>query len=150
MCELERCEKENKEVVIPSTINEETWIVPISDISEVTNPDRDHAYITPEGTVYVLNYDGTELVPINTDGVKVLNVQILNDAGKTLAFFVLKNQDMIDGLFSIYGEDGLQVENFDILEMGNIKRLSFIPTKEQLYYLKYGDTIISCYDYGIN
>ena len=41
----------------------EYWLVPVNDINEISNPNRNTAWITPDGQFYV--YDGRDLVHVN-------------------------------------------------------------------------------------
>lgn len=41
----------------------EYWLVPVNDVNEISNPNRNTAWITPDGQFYV--YDGRDLVHVN-------------------------------------------------------------------------------------
>lgn len=41
----------------------EYWLVPVHSVDDISNPDRNHAWILPNGDFWV--YDGTKLVQIN-------------------------------------------------------------------------------------
>lgn len=41
----------------------EYWLIPVHTLDDISNPDRNHAWILPNGDFWV--YDGTKLVQIN-------------------------------------------------------------------------------------
>lgn len=54
--------------IMPCTRDYNYWLAPVEDIADVTQASRDYAYITPDNKVWVLDYDGTALIPINGSG----------------------------------------------------------------------------------
>ena len=59
------CKKSYK-VHIPSLGEEcEFWLVRVTDEQSITNPDKDHAYYTDDGKLFI--YDGKNLVRVNCD-----------------------------------------------------------------------------------
>ena len=62
---------EKATLYIPDTGEQcEYWLVPVHSVDDISNPDRNHAWILPNGDFWV--YDGTQLVQIND----LSNVQI--------------------------------------------------------------------------
>lgn len=57
------------------------WAVPVTDLSEVTKPDRDHAYILPDNSVWILNFDGTGMIQLNAGGTGGQPTMVKNDDG---------------------------------------------------------------------
>ena len=58
--------KKNYKVHIPSLGEEcEFWLVRVTDEQSITNPDKDHAYYTDDGKLFI--YDGKNLVRVNCD-----------------------------------------------------------------------------------
>lgn len=58
--------KKNYKVHIPSLGEEcEFWLVRVTDEGSITNPDKDHAYYTDDGKLFI--YDGKNLVRVNCD-----------------------------------------------------------------------------------
>ena len=53
------------------------WLIPVDSVSEIENPTRDFAWITPQGVMYV--FDGKKIVPINDPNT--LKVQFQNILG---------------------------------------------------------------------
>jgi len=66
---IQECINEAKTKVIPADYIGDYWLVQVGKVEDVTNPDYDHAYQTPDNSVYVLSHDGSGLVPIGTGGV---------------------------------------------------------------------------------
>lgn len=62
------CEERNAPIVTPVDLNDFNWLVKVNSIDQVTKVDYDHAYITPDESVYVWNYEGTELIKVNGSG----------------------------------------------------------------------------------
>lgn len=55
---------EKATVYIPDTEEQcEYWLIPVHSVDDISNPDRNHAWILPNGDFYV--YNGRELVQIN-------------------------------------------------------------------------------------
>ena len=58
--------KKNYKVHIPAMGEEcEFWLVRVTDEQSITNPDKDHAYYTDDGKLFI--YDGKNLVRVNCD-----------------------------------------------------------------------------------
>ena len=58
--------KKNYKVHIPAMGEEcEFWLVRVTDEGSITNPDKDHAYYTDDGKLFI--YDGKNLVRVNCD-----------------------------------------------------------------------------------
>ena len=57
-----------KTKVIPADYIGDYWLVRVDRVEDITNPDYDHAYQTPDNSVYVLSHDGSGLVQIGTGG----------------------------------------------------------------------------------
>lgn len=55
---------EKATLYIPDTDEQcEYWLIPVHSVDDISNPDRSHAWILPNGDFWV--YDGTKLVQIN-------------------------------------------------------------------------------------
>lgn len=55
---------EKATLYLPDTDEQcEYWLIPVHSVDDITNPDRNHAWILPNGDFYV--YDGTKLVLVN-------------------------------------------------------------------------------------
>ena len=55
---------EKATLYIPNTEEQcEYWLIPVHSVDDISNPDRNHAWILPNGDFWV--YDGTKLVQIN-------------------------------------------------------------------------------------
>lgn len=55
---------EKATIYLPDTGEQcEYWLVPVHSVDDISNPDRNHAWILPNGDFWV--YDGTSLVQIN-------------------------------------------------------------------------------------
>lgn len=58
--------KRNYKVHVPAMGEEcEFWLVRVTDEGSITNPDKDHAYYTDDGKLFI--YDGKNLVRVNCD-----------------------------------------------------------------------------------
>lgn len=42
------------------------WLVPVNDLSEITNPSRDHAFILPDDSIWVLDFEGNRFIQIGS------------------------------------------------------------------------------------
>ncbi len=62
------CNSDSKQPVLPVACPDDYWQVRVDDLSEVMDPSRDHAYILPDNSVWVLSHDGAELIRITDDG----------------------------------------------------------------------------------
>jgi len=56
-----------KTPVIPPQCKDK-WLVRVNSKADITNPTRNHAYITPDNSVYVLSHDGSELIEFKGGG----------------------------------------------------------------------------------
>lgn len=92
----EKCIHEPLTPVTPPQRHYE-WLVKVDNLSEVTKPSFDHAYITPNNEVWVLDHDGQTLIPLGSSGIS--------------APTILENTD---GYLSTAGSEGFnQVLNFN-------------------------------------
>lgn len=66
---IEKCTFEPLTPVTPADYIGDYWLVKVDTVDDITEPDYDHAWITPDNQVYVLSHDGSGVVPINTGGV---------------------------------------------------------------------------------
>lgn len=59
---------EKATVYIPGTEEQcEYWLIPVHSVDDISNPDRNHAWILPNGDFYV--YNGRELVLVNEEQI---------------------------------------------------------------------------------
>ena len=65
---MQDCIVAPKTKVIPADYIGDYWLVRVDRVEDVTNPDYDHAYQTPDNSVYVLSHDGSGLVLIGGGG----------------------------------------------------------------------------------
>lgn len=55
--------KENVKVFLPTLGTScEYWLVTVTDVDSITDPDKDHAYLTDNGDLYV--YNGSSIVKV--------------------------------------------------------------------------------------
>lgn len=54
--------------VMPPQCMIDDWLIRVNTIEDVTQPSRDHAYITPSNVVWVLDYNDN-LIPLGSDGI---------------------------------------------------------------------------------
>lgn len=59
------CNSDAKTPVIPEFCDDGLWEVPVNSLSEIKKADRDHAYILPDNSVWVLSHDGKNFIQIN-------------------------------------------------------------------------------------
>lgn len=62
------CNDNEKQPSVPEFCDFGDWEVPVSNLSEVKQPNRDHAYILPDNSLWVLTHDGKQFTPINSGG----------------------------------------------------------------------------------
>lgn len=62
------CNDKEKQPAVPDFCDYGDWEVPVGNLSEVKEPNRDHAYILPDNSVWVLAYDGKSFTPITNSG----------------------------------------------------------------------------------
>jgi|GEM_PF-2330073 len=55
------CKENRSGISLPEVCQISDWLVPVAQVEDIKNPNRLHAYITPENKVYVLNQQGTGL-----------------------------------------------------------------------------------------
>ncbi|MEI5994033.1 hypothetical protein [Candidatus Enterococcus mansonii] len=60
------CNDDEKQPAVPEFCGSGAWEVPVNHLSEIKQPNRDHAYILPDDSVWVLAYDGKRFTPINS------------------------------------------------------------------------------------
>ncbi|MHC5215186.1 hypothetical protein ACYSNR_00855 [Enterococcus sp. LJL128] len=75
------CNPSAKKVVNPIPDPCAFWEVPVNDLSEITNPSRDYAYILPDNSVWVLNFDETGFVQLSGGGSGGQPTLIKNEDG---------------------------------------------------------------------
>lgn len=59
------CNSDAKTPVIPEFCDDGLWEVPVNSLSEIKKADRDHAYILPDDSVWVLSHDGKNFIQLN-------------------------------------------------------------------------------------
>lgn len=76
------CNSDEKIPVLPEMCDTGLWEVPVNSLSEIKKADRDHAYVLPDDTVWVLSHDGKKFIQLNLatsgDGQPT---QIINNDG---------------------------------------------------------------------
>lgn len=60
--------------MIPAQCEELYWLVQVESLSDVLNPNKDHAYILPDDTVWVLSYDENHFVQLSGTGEEGLEI----------------------------------------------------------------------------
>ena len=75
------CSTGIKAQVVPATYNGEYLIMPVDDLGGILRPDRDHAYVLPDNTVWILGYDGETFIKISGGGTGNSPTAIKNDDG---------------------------------------------------------------------
>lgn len=59
------CNSGAKTPVIPEFCDDGLWEVPVNSLSDIKKADRDHAYILPDDSVWVLSHDGKKFIQLN-------------------------------------------------------------------------------------
>ncbi|MBP1045087.1 hypothetical protein I6N96_02255 [Enterococcus sp. BWM-S5] len=62
------CNLDTERPIFPVDCPDGWWAVPVNDLSEIKKPDRDHAYLLPDNSVWILNYDGTAMIQLSDGG----------------------------------------------------------------------------------
>ncbi|MGL4696617.1 hypothetical protein [Enterococcus larvae] len=62
------CNSDTERPIFPVDCPDGWWAVPVNDLSEIKKPDRDHAYLLPDNSVWILNYDGTAMIQLSDGG----------------------------------------------------------------------------------
>lgn len=62
------CNSKSDRPLFPMNCPDVWWAVPVADLSKIKSPSRDHAYILPDDSVWIINYDGTEIMQLNGGG----------------------------------------------------------------------------------
>ncbi|MBL1227956.1 hypothetical protein IW492_01770 [Enterococcus sp. BWB1-3] len=77
------CDSTKQSPVLPEFCDEGYWEVPVNKLSDIKEANRDHAYILPDESVWVLNHEGTGMVQINAGGSSgdAQPTQIINKDG---------------------------------------------------------------------
>lgn len=60
------CNDNEKQPSVPEFCDFGDWEVPVNNLSEIKQPNRDHAYILPDDSLWVLTHDGKQFTPINS------------------------------------------------------------------------------------
>lgn len=63
------CESVPKVGVNPSSCNGENWAMPSEELPDITEASRDHLYILPDNTAWILNYNGDDYIQIAVGNV---------------------------------------------------------------------------------
>lgn len=71
------CKKSYKVKIPKLEGNCEFWLITVTDESGITNPDKDHAYLTDSGKLYI--YNGKTLIQVNCDGELVEGLGYLEE-----------------------------------------------------------------------
>ena|GEM_PF-3063774 len=98
------CKISDLGISIPEACDLSHWLIPVGKVAEIENPDRNHAYITPDHKVYVLNQEGTGLAVLeeniiehitkNGTGIAVNN-KIVNIEVPTKTSELINDNDFI-------------------------------------------------------
>ncbi|MEI5990389.1 hypothetical protein A5881_001882 [Enterococcus termitis] len=59
------CNDNKKRPKLPEFCAEGLWEVPVNSLNEIKKADRDHAYILPDDSVWVLSHDGKKFIRLN-------------------------------------------------------------------------------------
>ncbi|MEI5990388.1 hypothetical protein A5881_001881 [Enterococcus termitis] len=62
------CNDNKKQPTVPDFCDYGDWEVPVTDLTEIKQPNRDHAYILPDNSVWVLAYDGKSFAQVTNSG----------------------------------------------------------------------------------
>lgn len=68
MVEPKICNNNDKQPSVPDFCDFGDWEVPVKNLSDIKEPNRDHAYILPDNSVWVLSHDGKTFIAINNSG----------------------------------------------------------------------------------
>ena len=67
------CKANDLDISLPEACDVTDWLIPVGKIEEIKTPDRNHAYITPDHNVYVLNQQGTGLTVLEENVINGIN-----------------------------------------------------------------------------
>ncbi|MCB5954005.1 hypothetical protein [Enterococcus sp. CWB-B31] len=56
------CDLNSKNPVLPEYCEDSYWEVPVTSLAEVKEVNRDHAYISPDESIWVLNHEGNGMI----------------------------------------------------------------------------------------
>ncbi|WP_086350252.1 hypothetical protein [Candidatus Enterococcus clewellii] len=62
------CNSDSATPSFPEFCDDGLWEVPVNSLSDIKEANRDHAYILPNNSVWVLSYDGTRFIQLNLAG----------------------------------------------------------------------------------
>ncbi|MBO0441658.1 hypothetical protein [Candidatus Enterococcus ikei] len=62
------CNDNEKQPAVPEFCDFGFWEVPVNSLSEIKEANRDHAYILPDNSVWVLSHDGKKFIQLNLGG----------------------------------------------------------------------------------
>lgn len=65
MTQPEICNANSKYSLLSMKCPDGWWEVPVRSLAEIKKPSRDHAYILPDDSIWVLDYDGTAMILLN-------------------------------------------------------------------------------------
>lgn len=71
------------------------WLVPVNDLSEITNPSRDHAFILPDDSIWVLDFEGNKFIQINQKGSNFSNFLVFEGNNTGLEDVTQELNDLI-------------------------------------------------------
>lgn len=62
------CNSTKQKPSLPEFCDDGLWEVPVNSLSDIKQANRDHAYILPDNSVWVLSYDGKRFIQLNVQG----------------------------------------------------------------------------------
>ncbi|MBL1226533.1 hypothetical protein [Enterococcus sp. BWR-S5] len=62
------CNDANQKPAFPEFCDDGLWEVPVNSLSDIKVANRDHAYILPDNSVWVLSHDGKRFIQLNVQG----------------------------------------------------------------------------------
>lgn len=122
------CKELNLSISIPEKCDARDWLTPVENIDEIENLDRNHAYITPDKKVYVLNKEGTGLAVLEENILeKILqNGMELDMVNKSVNIEVpTKTSELINDSFYVSDDSYIHTDNNYTTKEKN--KLSEIP-----------------------
>ncbi|GHU63527.1 hypothetical protein FACS189418_7010 [Clostridia bacterium] len=77
MSNINKCIFPTYAPIIPPPIYCDYWLVKRDTLPPVSEADRNHAYILPDDTIWVLDYDGNSLIQIGTGSGQAITIDTL-------------------------------------------------------------------------
>ncbi|WP_086350253.1 hypothetical protein [Candidatus Enterococcus clewellii] len=62
------CNSNQQKPSLPEFCDDGLWEVPVDSLSDIKQANRDHAYILPDNTLWVLSHDGKRFIQLNLQG----------------------------------------------------------------------------------